>query len=115
VIDRARCPVPTFQEWAVAPPFRLRAEPGGPPRRVLVPTLVGLVPPALVETVSAHVRRGEPGTVITSYVEVTAPAFVILGEHARGFIRRFLTPATTQAVVRRIHCPAWVIPASSGT
>jgi len=160
VIDRSRCPVLTFQEWAVAPPFRLRAEPGGPPRRVLVPTdltpasaaavshactlarypglhvellhvvpddasasacdrahraLVGLVPPDLVETVSAHVRRGEPGTEITNYVEVTAPAFVILGEHARGFVRRFLTPDTTQAVVRRIHCPAWVIPASSGT
>jgi nucleotide-binding universal stress UspA family protein len=160
VIDRARCPVLTFQEWAVAPPFRLRAEPGGPPRRILVPTdltpasrtavryacelgrqlgvhvellrvvsddasggacdrahgvLAGLVPPDLVGKVSARVRRGEPGTEITSYIEVTAPAFVVLGEHARGFVRRFLTPDTTQAVVRRIHCPAWVIPASSGT
>ena len=160
VIDRARCPVLTFQEWAVAPPFRLSAAPGGPPRRIVVPTdltpasgiavryacelgrqlgmhvellhvmpddasgaacdrahraLVGLVPPDLVETMSTHVRRGEPGTEITSYVEVTAPAFVVLGEHARGFVRRFLTPDTTQAIVRRIHCPAWVIPASSGT
>jgi nucleotide-binding universal stress UspA family protein len=158
VIDRAPCPVLTFQERAAAPPFRLCGEPGGPPLRALVPTdltpasaaavgyacmlarrldirlellhvlsddasaatcdralraIDGLVPPDLVGNVSAHVRRGEPGAEITSYVAATAPAFVVLGEHARGFIRHLLTPDTTQAVMRRIDCPAWVIPASA--
>ena len=159
VIDRAPCPVLTFQEWAVTPPFQIRAAAGEPPRRVVVPTdltsasaaavgyacalarhtgvhvelmhvlpdgasgatvdraqriMDGFVPPDMVGKVSAHVRRGEPATEITSYVDVTDPAFVMLGEHARGLIRHLLTPDTTQAVVRRIRCPAWVVPASAG-
>jgi nucleotide-binding universal stress UspA family protein len=160
VIDRARCPVLTFQERKPAAPFRLRALPGAPMLRVLVPTdltpasaaavryacalarrlafqiellhvvsddasgtafdraqraLVDLVPSDLLGDVSAHVRRGEPGQVITSYVDVTEPAFVVLGEHARGLVRRLLTPDTTQAVMRRIGCPAWVIPAGAAS
>ena len=157
VIDRAPCPVLTFQERTVTPPFRLRASQGAPPLRVLVPTdltpasaaavayacslarqlafhvellhvvhddvsyaacdrakraLAELVPPDLLANVSTHVRRGEPGREITRYVDATAPAFVMLGEHARGFLRHLLTPDTTQAVMRRIDCPAWVVPAS---
>jgi nucleotide-binding universal stress UspA family protein len=156
VIDRARCPVLTFQERAVGPPFRLRPVPGGPPLRVLVPTnlmpasaaavayacslarqlafhvellhvvhddasgaaceraqraLVDMVPPDML-AVWTHVRRGDPGREITRYVDATAPAFVVLGEHVRGFLRRFLTPDTPQAVMRRIDCPAWIVPAS---
>jgi len=156
VIDRAPCPVLTFQEWAVSPRFRLT---GDPPRRAVVPTdltpasaaavvyacalardigvhvavlhvlpkdasdgavhdahrmMDKLVPPDLVDKVSSRVRRGEPGAEITDYVEIADPAFVILGEHARGFVRRLLTPDTTQAVVRGIRCPAWVVPASAG-
>jgi nucleotide-binding universal stress UspA family protein len=157
VIDRARCPVLTFQERSDAPPFRLRPAPGGRPLRILVPTdltpasavavayagslarrlalqiellhvlqdddsgpacdrahraLVGLVPFDLLGEVSTHVRRGEPGREITRYVEVTQPAFVVLGEHARGVLRNLLTPDTTQAVMRRIDCPAWIVPAN---
>jgi nucleotide-binding universal stress UspA family protein len=158
VIDRAPCPVLTFQERSVAPPFRLRVEPGGPPRRALVPTdltpgsaaavqyacglarhlrievellhvmpddatgaaidhayrvLDGFVPPDLADEVSARVRHGDPRTEIPAYAEVTAPTFVILGEHARGFVRHFFTTDTTQAVVRRIDCPAWIVPAAA--
>ena len=156
VIDRAPCPVLTFHERTMAPPFSLRARPGEPPSRVLVPTdltpasaaavayacslarrlafqvellhvidedaignacerahraLVNLVPPDLLGDVSTHIRRGEPGREITRYIAATEPTFVILGEHAPGFLRHLLTPDTTQAVVRRIECPAWVVPA----
>jgi nucleotide-binding universal stress UspA family protein len=39
VVERAPCPVLTFQEGGEGPsPFRLRAPEGGPPLRVLVPT-----------------------------------------------------------------------------
>jgi nucleotide-binding universal stress UspA family protein len=158
VIERAPCPVLTFQERNDAAPFRLRALPGKPPLRVLVPTdltpasaaavgyacslarrfachvellhvidddatgnacerahreLINLVPPDLLGEVSTHVRRGEPGKEITHYVAATEPAFLVLGEHAPGFLRRLLTPDTTQAVMRRIECPAWVVPASA--
>jgi nucleotide-binding universal stress UspA family protein len=70
------------------------------------------VPPDLGEEVSSHVRRGDPRTEIPSYAAITEPTFVMLGGHARGFVRHFFTPDTTQAVVRRLECPAWVIPAS---
>jgi nucleotide-binding universal stress UspA family protein len=158
VIDRARCPVLTFQARAVTPTFRLRAEPGSPPRRALVPTdltpgsasavqyacalarhlrievellhvmpddatgaavnhayrvLKGFVPPDLADHVEARVRHGDPRTEIPAYVEITAPTFVMLGEHARGFLRHFFTTDTTQAVVRRIGCPAWIVPAAA--
>ena len=158
VLDRARCPVLTFQERPEAPTFRLRALEGDPPLRALVATdlsrasavavdyacalarrlglrlellhvmaddasvatcdraqrtLLGFVPPDLVGIASAHVRRGEPGREITRYVDATAPAFVVLGEHARGFVRHLLTPDTTQGIMRRIGCPAWVVPASA--
>jgi universal stress protein A len=156
VIERAPCPVLTFQERSVARPFDLHRVPGRAPLRILVPTdltpasaaavayacslarqfalhiellhvigedvtgnacdrahraLVDLVPFDLLGEVSTHVRRGEPGSEITRYVAATEPAFVVLGEHAPGFLRRLLTPDTTQAVMRRIECPAWVVPA----
>jgi nucleotide-binding universal stress UspA family protein len=158
VIDRAPCPVLTFQERSAGTPFRLRAAPGEPRLRVLVPTdltpasatavayacslarrcachvellhvigddatgnacerahraLIDLVPLDLLGDVSTHVRRGEPATEITRYVAATEPAFVVLGEHAPGLLRRLFTPDTTQAVMRRIERPAWVIPATA--
>ena len=158
VLDRACCPVLTFQERPDVPTFRLRPLEGDPPLRALVPTdlspasavavdyacelarrlgiviellhvmsedagvaacdraqrmLLGFVPPDLVGIASAHIRCGEPAAEITRYVDATAPAFVVLGEHARGFVRHLLTPDTTQGIMRRIDCPAWVVPASA--
>lgn len=69
-----------------------------------------LVPPDLVDRVTGHVRRGAPGDAIVRYVDGTSPAFVVLGEHAHGLVRRFLTRDTTREVAHRVRCPVWVVP-----
>jgi len=75
----------------------------------------GLVPLDLVDEVSAHLRRGDPIDEIARYLDVTDPAFVVLGEHSRGIFRHLFTRDTTRALVRRVRCPAWVVPASPAT
>lgn len=75
--------------------------------------LEGLVPPDLVDAVSAHLRRGDPVDETALYVAALAPAFVVLGQHARSMVRHLFTRDTTRALVRRVECPAWVVPATS--
>ena len=68
------------------------------------------VPIDLVDRVSAHVRLGPTAETIVEYADETAPAFVVLGEHAHGLVRRLLTRDTARAVVREVRCPVWVVP-----
>jgi nucleotide-binding universal stress UspA family protein len=68
------------------------------------------VPPDLVDRVSAHVRLGPAAETIVEYADETTPMFLVLGEHAHGFVRRLLTRDTTRAVVHEVRCPVWVIP-----
>ena len=72
--------------------------------------LDGQVPSDLVERVTAHVRVGPAAETIVAYVEETKPAFVVIGEHAHGLIRRLLTHDTTREVVHELQCPVWVVP-----
>jgi nucleotide-binding universal stress UspA family protein len=72
--------------------------------------LDGHVPPDLVDRVRAHVRTGTPAEAIVAYAAETMPAFLVLGEHARGLVRRLLTRDTTRAVMRAVGCPVWVVP-----
>jgi nucleotide-binding universal stress UspA family protein len=68
------------------------------------------VPPDLVDRVTAHVRVGPPVETIADYVEEAHPAFVIMGEHTHGLVRRLLTRDTTRAVMHEIGCPVWIVP-----
>ncbi|MGH7895282.1 MAG: universal stress protein, partial [Candidatus Binatia bacterium] len=72
--------------------------------------LDAMVPPDLVGRVSSHVRTGPAATAIIEYVAESVPAFAVLGEHARGLLRRVLTRDTTREVVHRVGCPVWVVP-----
>lgn len=62
---------------------------------------------------AVHVRTGHPADEIVAHVAETAPAFAIVGAHARGFLRRFLTRDTAREVVHRAHCPVLVVPAKT--
>ena len=68
------------------------------------------VPPDMVDRVTAHVRVGAAAETILDYVDETRPTFVVMGEHARGLVRRLLTRDTTRAVTRELACPVWVVP-----
>ena len=68
------------------------------------------VPPELRERVAIDVRAGDVRAEILTYLESVRPTFAVLGEHARGFVRRWLTRDTTRAVVHGAICPVWVVP-----
>jgi nucleotide-binding universal stress UspA family protein len=88
----------------------LAADAGGAAVARSQASLDALVPPDLVDAVSAHVRRGDPVAELVRYLGATEPAFVLLGEHARGLVRHLFTRDTTRALVRHACCPAWVVP-----
>jgi universal stress protein A len=72
--------------------------------------LDALVPPDLVDAVSARVRVGPATAVILEHVAAVGPVFTLVGEHARGLLRRSFTHDTTRDLVHRIECPVWVVP-----
>jgi len=60
-----------------------------------------------------QVRTGSPADEIVAHVTETSPVLAIVGAHARGFLRRFLTRDTAREVVHRAHCPVLVVPAKT--
>lgn len=72
--------------------------------------LDALVPPDLVDQVESHVLAGPAAPSIIRHVYDTAPAFVILGEHAHGWLRSLFTRDTASEVMHGVRCPVWVVP-----
>mgnify|MGYP001196744108 CR=1 FL=1 len=72
--------------------------------------LGGGVPHELRDRVTVDVREGDPATEIVAHATAVGATFIVLGEHARGFLRSMLTRDTTRAVVHAASCPVWVVP-----
>jgi universal stress protein A len=68
------------------------------------------VPAELRERVAIDVREGDARAEILAHLAELRPTFAVLGEHARGLARRWLTRDTTRAVVHEATCPIWVVP-----
>ncbi|HUI25266.1 MAG TPA: universal stress protein [Candidatus Kryptonia bacterium] len=75
--------------------------------------LKDLVPIELLDTAECHVRTGDPVKVILRISQKIEPAFMVMGEHARGFVRRFFTKDTAREVLHRAPCPVWYVPGQS--
>ncbi len=73
--------------------------------------LAALVPADLRDRVLLHVLAGEPAREIAVTAERLGASCIVMGEHARGLLRRFLTHDTSRDVLRRAHCPVWFVPA----
>jgi nucleotide-binding universal stress UspA family protein len=71
------------------------------------------VPPDLKDRVECHARMGRPVDEITKYAESVRPAFLIMGEHASGFVRTWLTRHTGREVLHRVHLPIWFVPSAA--
>jgi universal stress protein A len=155
IIAEAPCPVLTFNEGAVsARQFRLRADAGGEPPIVVVPTdfsptaahavryawalaralplrvhllhalprpspdaesaararLAALRPADVSGPVDLHVTVGDAAEAIFAHLAAVEPAFAVLGEHARAFLRRAFTRDTARRIVHGASCPVWVVP-----
>jgi nucleotide-binding universal stress UspA family protein len=72
--------------------------------------LSGLVPADLVGKTTCHVSQGDPIKEILRFSHQIDAGFIVMGEHARSFFRRFLTKDTAREVLHRAPCPVWFIP-----
>lgn len=71
------------------------------------------VPSELRDRVECHARVGHPIDEITKCAEELRPAFLIMGEHAHGLVRAWLTRHTGREVLHRVHVPIWFVPSSA--
>ncbi|HEX6900238.1 MAG TPA: universal stress protein [Thermoanaerobaculia bacterium] len=72
--------------------------------------LGALVPDDLQNLVSLYVEVGEPVHKIMEASYRLGAACIIMGTHARGFLRRIFTRDTSREVLRQATCPVWVVP-----
>ncbi len=110
-------------ELATAWPIRLHllhviaSEPDGAPgtagarlEEALYLRLRGLLPIELKGTARCHVRFGDPSSEIAAAAKTLAADAIVMGAHAHGLLRRFLTRDTSRQVLHRTQCPIWVVP-----
>ncbi len=73
-----------------------------------------LVPSDLADRVDCHVEVGSAGDgIMTEAVKIDAE-LIVMGEHARGFFRRYFTHDTSRELLHRARCPVWFVPAEYG-
>lgn len=70
-----------------------------------------LVPADLAERVTCHVEVGSPADGIMAEAKKLDAELIVMGEHARGFFRRFFTRDTSREMLHRARCPVWFVPA----
>ncbi|HVO22423.1 MAG TPA: universal stress protein [Candidatus Margulisiibacteriota bacterium] len=69
-----------------------------------------LIPTDLLERAEGHVQDGDAIGEILKFSQRVDPAFMIMGEHARSFLRRFFTKDTARQLLHRAPCPVWFVP-----
>lgn len=76
--------------------------------------LEALVPEELREKVHLHLETGDPGAQIAAAAERLGACCIVMGEHARGAIRRWFTRDTSRQVLHAARCPIWYVPRRVG-
>jgi nucleotide-binding universal stress UspA family protein len=71
-----------------------------------------LVPTDLLAQVECHVKQGDSIEEILKLTQLMEPAFLVMGEHARSFFRRFFTKDTAREMLHLAQCPVWFVPPS---
>ncbi len=72
--------------------------------------LEALVPAELRDRVRLHLESGDPGSRIPAAAERLGACCIVMGEHARGAIRRWFTRDTSRQVLHAARCPVWYVP-----
>ena len=72
--------------------------------------LAALVPEELAGRVVCHVEAGDPAERIMATAAALPADLIVMGAHARGFLRRFFTRDTSLELLRRAACPVWFVP-----
>ncbi len=69
-----------------------------------------LIPTDLLARAEGHVQQGDAIAEILKFSQRIDPAFMIMGEHARSFLRRLFTKDTARQLLHRAPCPVWFVP-----
>lgn len=72
--------------------------------------LRALLPAESRSSARCHVRFGEPSVAIADAAWALRADAIVMGGHARGLLRRFLTSDTSHGVLHRADCPVWYVP-----
>jgi len=75
--------------------------------------LRALVPEDLEYRVHHHVEPGDPATAIARAAERLHAAYIVMGEHTRSPLRRWLTRDVSRDVLHRAPCPIWYVPGAT--
>ena len=74
--------------------------------------LEALVPEDLRYRVAVHVEVGDPAERIAYASARLGASCIVMGAHARGFLRRIFTRDTSREMLHRAPCPVWFVPGS---
>jgi nucleotide-binding universal stress UspA family protein len=69
-----------------------------------------LVPEDLAARASCRVASGAVGDEILKAAAGVDAELIVMGEHARGFFRRYFTRDTAREMLHRAPCPVWYVP-----
>ena len=72
--------------------------------------LRALVPEDLAGRVRVHVQHGDPAREIPRLADLLNASCILMGEHARTPLRRWLGRETSRVVLHQAHCPVWYVP-----
>jgi nucleotide-binding universal stress UspA family protein len=72
--------------------------------------LAALVPVDLDARVHVHVEDGDAALGIVRAARELSASCIVMGEHARGLLRRWFTRDTSRAVLYQAPCPVWYVP-----
>jgi nucleotide-binding universal stress UspA family protein len=79
----------------------------------LTARLEALVPDDLVARTTVQVRSGDPVPMIVQSANDVAASCIVMGEHTRVPVKRWLTHDTARAVLHEAPCPVWYVPSAS--
>lgn len=71
------------------------------------------IPEDLLAQTLIDVREDEPSHGIMDMASALNAACIVMGEHTRSPLRRWLTRDTSQAVLHDAQCPVWYVPATT--
>lgn len=69
--------------------------------------LLAMVPEELSGRTEASVESGQVTDALVEFTERLDPGLIVMGRHARGVIRRFLTYDHAQEMLHSARCPVW--------
>ncbi|HXT68326.1 MAG TPA: universal stress protein [Vicinamibacterales bacterium] len=74
------------------------------------PQLDALIPADLRSRAAIHVETGEPVPAIVEMARALSASCIVMGEHTRVPVKRWLNHDTARAVLDDAHCPVWYVP-----